>query len=40
MIDFKSKPRDIASIQLKIEAAYDKNYDEIGDPIVLKVPMY
>ncbi len=40
MIDFKSKPRDIASIQLKIAAAYDKNYDEIGDPIVLKVPMY
>ena len=40
MIDFKSKPRDIASIQLKVEAAYDKNYDEIGDPVVLKVPMY
>ncbi len=40
MIDFKSKPRDIASIQLKVAAAYDKNYDEIGDPIVLKVPMY
>lgn len=40
MIDFQSQPRDIASIQLKVEAAYDKNYDEIGDPVVLKVPMY
>jgi len=40
LIDFQSKPRDIASIQLKIEAAYDKNYDELGDSIVLKVPMY
>ena len=40
MIDFQSKPRDIASIQLKVAAAYDENYDEIGDSIVLKVPMY
>ena len=40
IVDFQSKPRNIASIQLKVEAAYDKNYDEIGDPIVLKVPMY
>lgn len=40
MIDFQSKPRDIASIQLKIATAYDENYDEIGEPIVLKVPMY
>ena len=40
MIDFQSKPRAIASIQLKVAAAYDKNYDEIGDSIVLKVPMY
>ena len=40
LIDFKSKPRSIASIQLKVAAAYDENYDEIGDSIVLKVPMY
>ena len=40
IIDFQSKPRDIASIQLKVEAAYDKNYDELGDLVVLKVPMY
>lgn len=40
LIDFKSKPRDIANIQLKVAAAYDENYDEIGDSIVLKVPMY
>lgn len=40
IIDFNSKPRDIASIQLKIAAVYDENYDEIGDSIVLKVPMY
>ena len=40
LIDFKSKPRDIASIQLKVSAAYDENYDEIGDSIVLKLPMY
>ena len=39
-IDFQSKPRDIASLKLKILPAYDKNYDEIGDPIALKVPMY
>ena len=40
LIDFQSKPRNIASIELKVAAAYDQNYDEIGDPIVLKVPMY
>ena len=40
LIDFQSKPRDIASLQLKVEAAYDKNYDAIGDPVILKVPMY
>lgn len=40
IIDFLSKPRDIASLQLKILPAYDKNYDEIGEPINLKVPMY
>lgn len=40
LIDFNSKPREIASIQLKVAAAYDENYDEIGDSIVLKVPMY
>ncbi|MGM9946021.1 MAG: hypothetical protein ACI33M_13810 [Lysinibacillus sp.] len=40
IIDFQSKPRDIASIQLKVATAYDKNYDEIGDPIILKIPMY
>ncbi|MFF5994856.1 hypothetical protein AAGS61_08835 [Lysinibacillus sp. KU-BSD001] len=40
MIDFASKPRDIASIQLKIAPVYDQNYDELGEPIVLKVPMY
>ena len=39
-IDFQSKPRDIASLQLKILPTYDKSYDEIGDPINLKVPMY
>ena len=40
LIDFNSKPRSIASIQLKVAAAYDENHDEIGDSIVLKVPMY
>ena len=40
LIDFTSKPREIASLQLKIMSAYDGNYDEIGDPITLKVPMY
>ena len=40
IIDFNSQPREIASIQLKVASAYDENYDEIGDSIALKVPMY
>lgn len=40
MVDLASNTRDIASLTLKMFPAYDVNYEELGEAVELKVPMY
>ena len=39
-VDFQAEPRDIAVLEVKVSAPYDKNYDSLGEKVTLKVPMY
>lgn len=39
-VDFQAEPRDIAVLEVKVSAPYDKNYDSLGEMVTLKVPMY